>query len=69
METQIKENKSDKISKLKESDFSVTKFEVRLSDSELHVSGNRLHPHYTAPTAYLTSQATEKRATAQSASL
>ena len=36
METQIKENKSDKISKLKESDFSVTKFNKDLSYGKRH---------------------------------
>ena len=37
METQIKENKSDNISKLKESDFSVTKFNKDLSYVNSHV--------------------------------
>ena len=36
METQIKENKSDNISKLKESDFSVTKFNKDLSYGKRH---------------------------------
>ena len=36
METQIKENKSDNISKLKESDFSVTKFNKDLSYGKKH---------------------------------
>ena len=36
METQIKENKSDNISKLKDSDFSVTKFNKDLSYGKKH---------------------------------
>ena len=36
METQIKENKSDNISKLKESEFSVTKFNKDLSYGKKH---------------------------------
>ena len=36
METQIKENKSDNIKKLKESDFSVTKFNKDLSYGKRH---------------------------------
>ena len=36
METQIKENKSDNIRKLKESDFSVTKFNKDLSYGKRH---------------------------------
>ena len=36
METQIKENKSDNINKLKESDFSVTKFNKDLSYGKRH---------------------------------
>ena len=36
METQIKENKSDSIKKLKESDFSVTKFNKDLSYGKRH---------------------------------
>ena len=36
METQIKENKSDNIKKLKESDFSVTKFTKDLSYGKKH---------------------------------
>ena len=36
METQIKENKSDSIKKLKESDFSVTKFNKDLSYGKKH---------------------------------
>ena len=42
METQIKENKSDNIKKLKESDFSVTKFTKDLYNqfNELYKKGD-----------------------------